>query len=117
MPLARYLLWVSGALLALLFIADSFLPELPVVGRGDSHLPDIHIRSDRKWPERIVYDTSRPIILPALPDSFEAAGPPAPIADISTRSREAFAQWPRTDANQFQRSSDHKKREAKLQHE
>jgi hypothetical protein len=117
MPLARYYLWVGGALLALLFIADSFLPRLPVAERADSHLPGIHIRSDRKWPERIVYDTSHPIILPASPQSAAANESTAQVADIPTRSREAFAQLPRTDASQLQRSSDQKKREAKLQHQ
>jgi hypothetical protein len=38
-------------------------------------------------------------------------------ADISTKSREAFAQLQRSDANQLQQSSDQKKREAKLQHQ
>ena len=115
MPLARYFLWVGGALLALLFIVGFFLPKIPVAERADTHLPDIHIRSGQKWPERIVYDTNRPIILPARPESTEANAPTATVADISTKSREAFAQLQRTEANQLQRSSDQKKPEAKLQ--
>jgi hypothetical protein len=34
MPLARYFLFIGGALLALLFFADALLPKLP--GCGDS---------------------------------------------------------------------------------
>jgi hypothetical protein len=117
MTRARYFFWVGGALLALLIIADSFLPKLPVVERADTPLPGIHIRSDQKWPERIVYDTSHPII-PARPESAEAdARTMTAAADISTKSREAFAQLQRSDANQLQQSSDQKKREAKLQHQ
>jgi hypothetical protein len=72
MPVLRYFLFVGGALLTLLFVADACLPTLPVTenaGLGVDH-SIIRIRSDRKWPERIVFDTTRPTV----------AAVPAPVA-------------------------------------
>ena len=106
MPLARYFLFVSTALLALLFLADSFLPKLPVAEREETHLPAIHVHSSQKWPERIVYDTSIPTIIPAPESAASSIPPPAPIADSSTKARQAFAQL---------QPSDQKKREPKPQ--
>ena len=119
MPLARYFIYVGGVLLALLFILDAYLPELPVAGRENIHLPVIRIHSDRKWPERIVYDTSLATIVPAPVASKEAdVHIPATAADVSVkvREREAFAQLQSSDAKQLQ-LTDRKKRELKLQHE
>ena len=97
MPVARYFMYVGGVLLALLFISDAFLPKLAVADRTDTatELPAIRIHSDRKWPERVVMDTSTPTIVPAQTVKAEAVVPPAaPVADVSakTRVREAFAQ-------------------------
>ena len=72
MPLARYFLYVGATLLALLFISDPYLPKLPAADRGNSHPAIIRIHSDHKWPERIVYDTSLPTIVPAQIASIEA---------------------------------------------
>jgi hypothetical protein len=92
MPLLRYFLFVGGVLLALLFISDAYLPKLPAVERADADLPVIRIHSERKWPERVVFDTSRPIVAPAP----TAAAMPAAVADLSAKARvrEAFAQLP-----------------------
>src|SRR6267142_3656503 len=60
MPLARYFLYVGGALLALLFFVDVYLPKFPVAAKATANSPVIRILSDRKWPQRIVYDTSLP---------------------------------------------------------
>ena len=103
MPLARYFLFVGGALLALLFLVDACLPELPVSEQADMHLAIIRIHSEQKWPQRIVYDTSIPTIIP-LPDA---------VADVSTKARQAFAQLQRPDANELR--SDQRKREPKPQ--
>jgi hypothetical protein len=65
--MARYLAVVGGALAVLLLIAGWSLPELP--GRF-SDRPDstgaaaIRIASARKWPEKIVLDTSQPTFFP-----------------------------------------------------
>jgi hypothetical protein len=91
-------MYVGGVLLALLFISDAFLPKLTVADRTDTatELPAIRIHSDRKWPERVVLDTSTPTIVPAQTAKAEAVvPPPTPAADDSakTRVRETFAQF------------------------
>jgi hypothetical protein len=114
MPLARYFYYVGGVLLALLFIADAYLPKLPVADRANTASYIIRIHSDRKWPERVVYDTSLPIITPAqIANIEESAAAPPTIAQAKAQVREAFAQLQPPDANQLQ-SSDSKKREPKL---
>jgi hypothetical protein len=97
MPLARYFLFVGGVLLALLFVADAYLPKLPDTVRADTDLPAIRIHSDRKWPERVVFDTSQPTIVPAQTAALVAA--PATVADApaKARVREAFAQLQPSD--------------------
>ncbi len=89
MPFGRYFLFVGGVLLALLLIADSCLPKLPFVANANADLPVIKIQSERKWPERIVYDTSLPTIIPA-----QVAITKATVSHNSAnvREREAFAQ-------------------------
>ena len=64
MPLVRYFLFVGGALLALMFVVDAVLPKLPVSDRANTDLPAIRIHTDRKWPERVVFDTSLPTVVP-----------------------------------------------------
>ncbi|MDP1881715.1 MAG: hypothetical protein Q8K88_02420, partial [Bradyrhizobium sp.] len=69
MPIARYFFYVGGVLLALLFAVDAYVPKEPVVGStaaaaAAAENPTLRIRSDRKWPERVVYDTSLPTIVP-----------------------------------------------------
>lgn len=96
MPLLRYFVFVGGALLALLFVCDAILPQvpLPVNLASGSDLPAIRIRSDRKWPERVVFDTSAPSVAPV---TVAAAAPVAPeIAEASAKARvrEAFARFP-----------------------
>jgi hypothetical protein len=111
MPLARYFFFVGGILLALLFAIDAGAPKLPVAERVDAavDMPAQRIRSDRKWPERVVFDTSLPTIVPAQTQTVEAEPPVAAqptAADVSakTRVRETFAQF---------RPEDEKKPEAK----
>ena len=55
MPLARYFFFVGGVLLALLFMANAWLPELPATDSvaAVADIPVIRIHSDRKWPERV----------------------------------------------------------------
>jgi hypothetical protein len=91
MPLARYFLYIGGALLALLFISDPYLPKLPAADRGNSRSAVIHIHSDQKWPERIDYNTSLLTVPPAQIANIEA-NIAAPEIVASTTEREAFAQ-------------------------
>ena len=106
MPLLRYFLYVGGALLSLILIANLVLPQEPLPGTLTSatELPPVRIQSDRKLPERIVFDTRSTVaiapvaMLPA--PKVAAVVAPAPvspaIAEMSAKARvrEAFAQLP-----------------------
>ncbi|WP_141342278.1 hypothetical protein [Bradyrhizobium sp. USDA 3458] len=96
MPLARYFLHVGGALLALLFLLGAYLPNSPMAERSNSVRPAIRIHSMEKLPDLVVYDTSRPIIVPehvAQDDPDPAQAPvPVEIAEASPGNRAAFAQ-------------------------
>lgn len=98
MPLLRYFVFVGGALLALLLFCDAVLPQvpLPVNLVSGSDLPAIRIRSDRKWPERVVFDTTIPSIAPVTVAAAQAAPVAPAIAEASAKARvrEAFAQSP-----------------------
>ena len=80
-PLRDYFLWVGGALLVLLFAANSLLPAPLPSKLIESHstLPPIRITSDLKGPEAVVIDTSQPGFLPMLPDK-EIAAAPSPLS-------------------------------------
>jgi hypothetical protein len=103
MPVLRYFLFVGGALLALLFAVDAFAPKAPVVvdaaaeASATTENPTLRIRSDRKWPDRIVFDTSLPTIVPpARTAATEVSPPPPTVASEFTakaRVRESFAQF------------------------
>lgn len=108
MPLARYFLYVGGVLLTLVFILHAYLAELPVLERVHVNSPIIRIHSDRKWPERIVFDTTRPTIAPAQTAIVEdRVASPATVADVSVkeREREAFALMQPPDAKRLEPSA------------
>ena len=117
MPLARYFFYVGGVLLALLFVLDAYLPKPPVADTANANLPVIRIHSERKWPERIVFDTSLPYDR-SFTDRKRSGSipPPAAATDVSVkaREREALAQMQPSDTKQSQPSNP-KKREPKLQ--
>ena len=107
MPVARYFFFVGGVLLALLFAFDTGSSQLPLAQATGTAAETTtqRIRSDQKWPERVVFDTSLPTIVP--PISVEAGVPAPPAAaEISAKARirETFAQF---------RPADEKKPEAK----
>ena len=115
MPLMRYFFFVGGVLLALLFISDAYLPRLPDAHSAHMVSCIILIHSDRKWPERVLYDTSLPTITPPqIANAQQSAAAPVTIASAKARVREAFAQLRPLDTSQLQ-SSDSKKREPKRQ--
>jgi hypothetical protein len=117
MPLARYFLYVGGVLFTLVFILDACLTKLAVSERSHVNSPVIRIHSDRKWPERIVFDTALPTIVPAPTAIVEdrVAGPaPAADASVKEREREAFALMLPSDAKRLQ-PSDPGRRELKQQ--
>jgi hypothetical protein len=105
MPVARYFLFVGGALLALLLAIDALFPQQAVVAsRGGSSVDKtvVRIRSDQKPPERVVYDTSLPTIVPppavtaqvvmAPPVVAPAVAAASADATDQARLRETFAQ-------------------------
>jgi len=83
-PIARYIAFVGSLLVAILFIADWYLPMAPTqsVTSREADKPIIRIKSDQKWPERIVFDTSAPTIVPQ---------PVVALAPVTNPPREAFA--------------------------
>ena len=63
MPLFQYFGWVGSFLLAALF-ATNWCCSAPIAGASLSDVPldqKVHIRihTDHKWPERVVFDTTR----------------------------------------------------------
>src|SRR5450631_1008549 len=100
MPVLRYFVFVGGALLALLFVADAYAPSQPAAAKADTvaaaENPTLRIRSDHKWPQAIVFDTTQPTIVPPPVLKAEASvATPANVAEISPRARvrETFAQF------------------------
>ena len=83
MPLGRYFAFVGPALLALLFLAPWYIPDAPVSGGKDAPSVDrttIRIRSERKWPEKVVIDTTLPTVVPAQPNVVAASIPITPAS-------------------------------------
>ena len=123
MPVARYFLLVGGVLLALLFLSNEVLPQLPVAERVaelGSNKSAIRINSDRKWPERVVFDTNMPTIVPpvapALVAKAEAAAPaPTAVAEVSAQARglQAFAQLKPSEPSKPEPKPLHKRKVAK----
>jgi hypothetical protein len=92
MPILRYIGFVGSVLVALLFAADWYLPK-PVAAepaRREAQASGIRIASMAKLPERIVYDTTQPTIVPP-PAPVVAAAAAVPEAKIPSLPRDAFA--------------------------
>lgn len=97
MLVARYFMYVGGALLALLLMIGFIAPREAAVAVQDGPGTDkttIRIHSAQKLPERVVYDTSAPTVAPPAPSAQIAAADPAPVVDATAqaRVRETFAQ-------------------------
>jgi hypothetical protein len=116
MPWVRYFVFIGGALLALLFISDAYVPKEAIVNGAvaDAGRPALRIQSDQKWPERIVIDTSLPTISVPQPALPVIAAAPKAVGDIDTTTapREAFAQVSETFAQA--RLPESKTREPKI---
>ena len=102
MPIGRYMAWVGTALLALLFVANWFLPQSLAEPAGDEiNRPVIRIASMQQPPERIVIDTNLPTIVPpptltadAIPDepppqvqSYASITPHTTVTSAEKRSQ------------------------------
>jgi hypothetical protein len=66
-PVARYFLLIGSLLLAMLFIAGWSLPDAPQSFMRDARVDKsiIRIKSAHRWPEKVVYDTTLPTIVPS----------------------------------------------------
>jgi hypothetical protein len=86
-PLARYFFVVGSLLLAVIFVADWYLPDAAQTVFRDGQIDKsiVRIKSAHKWPEPIVIDTSLPTIVPPRP-------PVLASAPLVSQPREAFAQ-------------------------
>lgn len=83
MPVLRYFVYVGCALLALLFVCDAVFPQIPLPAtlKSGSDLPSVRIHSERKWPERVVIDTTVPTVA-----SAKIVKADAPKADIGQQA-------------------------------
>lgn len=118
MPVARYFIFVGGVLLALLFLLDGFAPRDAVVAGGATPAadrPTVRIHSDRKLPERVVYDTSLPTIVPPPTEIRIAAAPPAP-ADVTAqaRVRNTFAQFVPAESRKLEPQAPRKRKVTRI---
>ena len=119
MPLARYFLFVGGALLALLFVIDAIVPQdnasLANLSSPGLDKSPVRIKSTQKLPERVVYDTTQPTVVPAQATVVAAAAPAKPAADQSAtaRVRDTFAQFVPAEAKDVSKKDVAKVAEAK----
>ncbi len=110
MLVTRYFLYVGGALLAALYAVDALVPQDAATASHSAPGIDkstVRIQSAQKLPERVVFDTSLPTIVPPAPATQMAAAPlpPAPGAELSVaqaRERETFAQYVPADAKKHE---------------
>jgi hypothetical protein len=115
MPIVRFIAWVGTSLLALLFVADWYLPKLLPEPAGDAiNRPVIRIASVQQPPERIIIDASQPTIVPpptlfidAAPSepspvqSYASAGPPPTVIGVDKKRRKVTKrQGPKHAPNQ-----------------
>ena len=96
MPVFRYFAYVGCVLVALLLVAnwiwpaetktaDSNAPSPQAVAAESPFEQTIRIQSARRWPEKIVFDTSQPTIVPP-PAPHVAAAPPPPAPVVAANS-------------------------------
>ena len=127
MPVARYFLFVGGALLALLLAINALFPQQAVVASQAPSSVDkrvVRIRSDQKLPERVVYDTSLPTIVPppavtaqvtapVVAPSAPAVAAASADATAQARVRETFAQLVPAEAKKPEPQVQRKRKVAK----
>lgn len=95
MPVVRYFFYVGGALITLLFVIDAILPQEAAVHSAPGiDKSTVRIQSDQKLPERVVYDTTLPTIVPPAAN-VQVAAAPASAPEISAHARvhDTFAQF------------------------
>ena len=90
MPVARYFVLVGSALAALLLLVSWYCPEAPAIFTDRPQVVTtvaIRIKSERKWPEKIEFDTSQPTIVPPADEVSPVAAPPAPLPPKDTTGK------------------------------
>jgi hypothetical protein len=97
MPLFQYFGWVGSCLLATLFAANWCL-SAPIAPAPPSDVPpnrriNIRIHTDHKWPERVVFDTTRSALArEAKVDPETDIGPSETPARTERQPFDAFAE-------------------------
>jgi hypothetical protein len=97
MPLFQYFGWVGSLLLAALLAANWWFP-VPTAPTPASDIPlnqriNIRIHTDHRWPDRIVFDTTRSPLTPEAKVGPEAeVGPNKTVAQAERQPFDAFAQ-------------------------
>jgi hypothetical protein len=96
MPIRQYFVWVGSVLLVALFAADWWVPApaaQPPATLAPNERVNLRIRSDHKWPERIVFDIAHSgMPLTAEIDPQPDVAPNQDIAEAKPRSPlDAFA--------------------------
>jgi hypothetical protein len=97
-PVAKYFVLIGSALAALLLIVSWSCPAPPAIFADRPQIittAAIRIKSERKWPEKIEFDTSQPTIVPPAGEVASVAGLPAPLPAEETTGNprlEALAQ-------------------------
>jgi hypothetical protein len=119
MPVVRYFVFVGGALLALLLAISALTPQPVAVAESSAPTVDktvVRIGSDQKLPERVVYDTSLPTIVPSTTNIQVAAAPAPPAADASAqaRVRDTFAQFVPAESKKLEPQRKRKRKVAKV---
>ena len=106
MPIVRYFVFVGGLLLALLSVADRYLPEVPErFAASDIDKTIIRIRSARPLPEKEVFDISRPPSRPAFVATY--------AAHSEDHQRDAMAMMPEDRPSRIQPAPPMKERGAR----
>ena len=95
MPLFQYFGWVGSFLLAVLFAVSWWfsvsIAPTPASEHARSNRINIRIHTDQKWPERVVFDTTRSA-LPAEVDRRAEIGSSETPAWTERQPFEAFAE-------------------------
>jgi hypothetical protein len=97
MPLLKYFGWVGSVLVAALWAAN-WCFSMPVAVSPPSDVPvnqriNIRIHTDHKWPERVVFDTTRSMPTPdAKPETESDPGSRATLVQAERQSLDAFAE-------------------------
>jgi len=91
---AKYFASVGSVLAGLLLIVSWCCPAPPVISAEHPQITAtvvIRIKSERKWPEKIEFDTRQPTIVPPAGEISSVAGPPAELPPQQTTGKSSLA--------------------------